>query len=1151
MLFYSWLTAFFRRLTTRTVQPRLRGRRTRYTATPAMIEQLEPRLLLTINVSGNITSNTVWSDTTQPYLLVGDLTVSGGVTLTIQSGVEVRTDYSLNEITINGVLDATGVSFVGNETDIYVKNGGRLNLQGGTTVAGDQIKYESGSLGTIANSEFSTAKLRLESSTVTVSNNEFNRADPVYTTPSLVPQLYNNTFVNNSTVYVYGTATSNATWRTHPNLTKYLVDGDITVNSGVTLTIQSGVEVRTDYSLNEITINGVLDATGVSFVGNQTDIYVKNGGRLNLQSGSSVAGDKVTYESGSLGDISYTDFYSDLVINSVGTHQIIYNSFLAKIVRARGNTADTIDLRNNYWGTTDLAQIEQRIEHDVDNAALPLILFDPFLPSAPPAELSVAATSATNTEGNVGTTPFTFTVTRSGDTGDATNVNYAVTGSGATQANAADFLGGSLPSGTINFLATETSKVITINVIGDTLVESNDGFTVTLSNATNGATITTSTATGTIQDDDAVNDAPVLANGSNITYTENGAATAINTLVTVNDLDHTRLATGTVTMTNFVAGQDVLGFVPVAATMGNIALTSNVNGVMSLASADATATLAQWQTALRAVTYTNTSDAPTATARTVTFVTSDGDATSNTLTNTINITAVNDAPAITGFDTLVTYVENGAAQLLDSDGTPITVTDPDSPNFDTGTMTVSLSPLSAPDVLSIRNEGTGTGQINVSSTIVKFGSTVIGTFTGGTNTVSLVITLNTNATPAAVQALARNLTFRSTSENPSTAQRTAKIVLTDGDGGTRTVTKKINVTAVNDAPVLASTTTTIGYVENGIAKAINSLITVIDPDHAKLPSATVRITNFVAGQDVIGFVPVVATMGNIVATSNVGGLLTLTSAGATATTLQWQAALRAVTYLNTSDNPTTTTRNVQFATTDGTIASNTLASTITVTAVADAPTILNFTPNITFTEGGVALLIDTDVTVSDPDTPDTGGGVLKVYTNVVDAADRLAIRNEGTGAGLIGVSGANVTFGGVVIGTFSGGVSTTPLTITLNASARYASIQALLRNVTFRNTSTTPVTTARTLRVSYHNGLERIVSKTLNVVATIPQPVLTTRSTTASPSEPTVVSPPFANAVNTSDSKRRRTSHSPDSTNAAALDTASAAQRRANRRRGL
>jgi hypothetical protein len=56
------------------------------------------------------------------------------------------------------------------------------------------------------------------------------------------------------------------------------------------------------------------------------------------------------------------------------------------------------------------------------------------------------------------------------------------------------------------------------------------------------------------------------------------------------------------------------------------------------------------------------------------------------------------------------------------------------------------------------------------------------------------VTLNAAVTPAAVQALLRNITFRSTSATPSTATRTIRVSLTDGDGGTSNLpTKTVTV----------------------------------------------------------------------------------------------------------------------------------------------------------------------------------------------------------------------------------------------------------------------------------------------------------------------------------------------------------------------
>ena len=122
---------------------------------------------------------------------------------------------------------------------------------------------------------------------------------------------------------------------------------------------------------------------------------------------------------------------------------------------------------------------------------------------APAANLAIAAATGSQLEGHAGGRAFTFTVTRSLNTTVSHSVTWKVSGSGLNPANGADFVAGVLPSGTLSFLPGEVSQLITVSVQGDGTIEENEGFTVTLSNPTNGAVLTTASAVGTILNDDA------------------------------------------------------------------------------------------------------------------------------------------------------------------------------------------------------------------------------------------------------------------------------------------------------------------------------------------------------------------------------------------------------------------------------------------------------------------------------------------------------------------------------------------------------------------------------------------------------------------------------------------------------------------------
>ncbi|NJK73660.1 MAG: hypothetical protein HC942_05275 [Microcoleus sp. SU_5_6] len=102
-----------------------------------------------------------------------------------------------------------------------------------------------------------------------------------------------------------------------------------------------------------------------------------------------------------------------------------------------------------------------------------------------PIDYAINASSATITEGISGKTGVTFTVTRSGCTELASTIDYTIAG---TATNASDYnnIGGTSgatgATGTINFAAGETSKTITLDILGDVAIEPNETINVRLSN---------------------------------------------------------------------------------------------------------------------------------------------------------------------------------------------------------------------------------------------------------------------------------------------------------------------------------------------------------------------------------------------------------------------------------------------------------------------------------------------------------------------------------------------------------------------------------------------------------------------------------------------------------------------------------------------
>ena len=240
-----------------------------------------------------------------------------------------------------------------------------------------------------------------------------------------------------------------------------------------------------------------------------------------------------------------------------------------------------------------------------------------------------------------------------------------------------------------------------------------------------------------------------------------------------------------------------------------------------------------WETALRAVTYSSSSEDPTGTQssadRVVSFVISDGDVSSAAVTRTVTVTPVNDVPVLAAVEAgALAYTENDVATVVSA---TITVSDLDlttDASLDTATVTI-ITGLTDGDVLAYSGSDVS----------------IVSAYVAGSGTLSL----SGSVSQAVWQTALRAVTYSSSSEDPtgtqSSADRVVSFVISDGDVSSAAVTRTVTVTPVNDVPVLAAVEAgSLAYTENDAATVVSATITVSDLDlttDANLDTATVTI----------------------------------------------------------------------------------------------------------------------------------------------------------------------------------------------------------------------------------------------------------------------------------------------------------------------
>ncbi|WP_287034789.1 beta strand repeat-containing protein, partial [Methylobacterium sp. CG09_land_8_20_14_0_10_71_15] len=412
---------------------------------------------------------------------------------------------------------------------------------------------------------------------------------------------------------------------------------------------------------------------------------------------------------------------------------------------------------------------------------------------------------------------------------------------------------------------------------------------------------------------------PVLTATSGSTAASEQIAVPIDPGIIVTDPDSTTLASATVAITgNFRSGQDVLAFANMStAIYGNVVGTYNgATGVLTLTSSGATATLAQFQAVLRSVTYTDTSDTPDTSPRTITFTANDGSGASTAVSKSVTVAAVNDAPTATGLSNTLGLAEDTIARLFT---TPPTIADVDSA---TVTATLTLADPAA------------------------------GTLLGATPGAAGVYIIT--GSPASVAAALSGVVFAPAANYNGLTS--VAVAISDGQNGPQgtnpTGTVSITVAPVNDAPTATGLTQALIVAEDSVAPLFTGALTIADVDSAVV-TATLTLADPAAGR-------------LINATPGAAGVYTVTGSPAAVAT-----ALKSVVFAPATNYNGLT--SVAVAISDGQNGPQGINPTgtvsITVAPVNDAPTATGLTQVLGLAEDAAATKLFTVApTIADVDS---------------------------------------------------------------------------------------------------------------------------------------------------------------------------------------
>ncbi|MDG2285238.1 MAG: hypothetical protein P8N43_06890, partial [Alphaproteobacteria bacterium] len=530
-----------------------------------------------------------------------------------------------------------------------------------------------------------------------------------------------------------------------------------------------------------------------------------------------------------------------------------------------------------------------------------------------------------------------------------------------------------------------------------------------------------------------VNARPSLAGAGEALSFKEGIATIIDSSLILSDADDTNIESATVTISNgYVSSEDVLAF-----TNAN-GITGSWNSSSGTLTLSGSATRAIYESALESVSYNNTNSTdPNIGLRTVSWIVNDGDVNALAVTSTINVSGVNALPVLdTGSGSnSISYEPQSGSRVIDSS---LNLSDVDNANIEGATVFVSTGYQFGEDVLAFTDANGISGSWDASAG---------------------VLILSGSASKAVYEAALESVTYINTSSTPGLfLPRTVSWQVNDGTSLSIPATSIIRV---NYAPILSDVATSISFSEGSAAQVLDSTITVIDTRGENMESATITISNgYVSGEDVLAF-----TNANGITGVWDSGSGTLTLSG-NATTAAYETALESVTYQNINNaDPSTAARTVSWIINDGAADSSAEASTLTVTAINDAPVLSGAGSTTAYVEGDSPTVIDSSLSLSDVDSANIVGATVAITGGFVSGQDQLAFANAN------GITGVWNSSAGV---------------LTLSGPASRADYEAALESVTYSNVGSPASLGNRTVTWQVNDG-ESVSTAVASTISVAPQ----------------------------------------------------------------